>query len=32
MINFSDGKTDGLMLAYVKDGKVYPVGIKQSDV
>lgn len=32
MINFSDGKSDGLMLMYVKDGKVYPAGLFKSEL
>lgn len=32
MDNFSDGKSDGLMLMYVKDGKVYPVGLVKSEL
>ena len=32
MNNFTDGKSDGLMLSYVKDGKVYPVLCVKEDM
>ncbi len=32
MRNFSDGKTDGLVLVYVKDGTAYPIAIHKEDL
>jgi hypothetical protein len=30
--NLSNGKTDGLILMYVKDGVTYPVALKESQL
>lgn len=32
MVNFSDGKSDGLVLMYAKGGKVYPLYVKLSEL
>lgn len=32
MNNFSDGKSDGLALFYVKDGVVYPIAIRKEEL
>ena len=32
MHNFSDGKTDGLVLFYIKAGTAYPVAINQNEL
>lgn len=32
MNNFSDGKTDGLALVYVKDDVIYPVAINKEEL
>lgn len=32
MRNFSDGKSDGLALFYVKDGVVYPIAICKEEL
>lgn len=32
MVNMTDGKSDGLMLAYVKDGVVYPIALSEENL
>jgi len=32
MNKMSDGKSDGIILMYVKDGVVYPVGLTKSQL
>ena len=32
MNNLSDGKSDGIVIMYVKDGVVYPVALKKDQI
>ena len=32
MVNFSDGKTDGLIMVYQKQGKIYAVAFDRDEL
>ena len=32
MNNMSDGKSDGLMFTYVKNGTIYPIAVKKKNL
>ncbi|WP_461206902.1 hypothetical protein [Clostridium sp. DL1XJH146] len=32
MNNMSDGKTDGVIIMYCKDGQIYPVALNKDDL
>lgn len=31
MVNLTDGKSDGIGLVYIKNGKAYPIGVATAE-